>query len=340
MYDPVVSEVFRQAIASPVFSCVLRYNQRGVGLSSGRKGLRGKIDAEDVGPLCDFLLSKLTGSNRRVFVVGYSFGACLATAALSQPRVTAYAGVSFPLGGMATVLQPRKHLATLLAATHMPRLLVFGNQDQYARPAAIQQLVIQQAGSCSHEGWVEARKEQKAQHPRQHDKRQQEHDQGQQQEQQQGQQHVQHPQPPQNCSIAGAACQEAQAEAEAEGLQQPQRPLHQSLQEQLHVAGSAWETLAAGLHAPQLGQMAGPSTNTNQEAAGVAAGHPAPVQGNLLDPSSNSPTQKHDWQAEFGAAPLLHRTYDGNDHFWLQDCSRMAEDVVGWLETVALLQAA
>ena len=49
---------------------MLRYNQRGVGLSSGRKNLRGKVDAEDVGALCDFLLSKLTGSNRRVFVIG------------------------------------------------------------------------------------------------------------------------------------------------------------------------------------------------------------------------------------------------------------------------------
>jgi hypothetical protein len=63
----------------------------------------------------------------------YSWGACLATHALSCPRVTGYVGISFPLGGLAMVLQPRKNFTALCAATHVPRLLVAGTQVSHWR---------------------------------------------------------------------------------------------------------------------------------------------------------------------------------------------------------------
>ena len=45
MADYVVSELFGQCAASPEVSVVVKYNQRGVGRSSGSKNVRGKEDA-------------------------------------------------------------------------------------------------------------------------------------------------------------------------------------------------------------------------------------------------------------------------------------------------------
>ena len=160
-------------------------------------------------------------------------------------------------------------------------------------------------------------------------------DQGQQQQQQQADKQVQL----QGCPGTVSTHQEAPGEADGRG-HQPERSWQQDLQEQQHMGSPSLGVSAACQAGTQGGQTAGPygggSKSTNLEAAVAAAGHPAPVQEDLV---ARSPVG-HDWPAEFGAAPLLYRLYDGNDHFWLQDCSRMAEEVVGWLEAVALLQAA
>ena len=74
MHDGVVTELFRQAMEGGQFGAVLRYNQRGVGLSSGSRlslwNLRGQEDAADVIELVDFLAGRLEGQRKRVVVVG------------------------------------------------------------------------------------------------------------------------------------------------------------------------------------------------------------------------------------------------------------------------------
>lgn len=45
MSDHVVSELFRAAAASPAVAVALKYNQRGVGRSSGSRNVRGREDA-------------------------------------------------------------------------------------------------------------------------------------------------------------------------------------------------------------------------------------------------------------------------------------------------------
>jgi hypothetical protein len=58
----------------------------------------------------------------------YSWGSCLAAYALSHPSVVAYAGVSFPLGGLSWVLQTKRHFGEVCRSSHVPRLLLLGDQ--------------------------------------------------------------------------------------------------------------------------------------------------------------------------------------------------------------------
>lgn len=51
--------------------------------------------------------------------------------ALSHPSVAAYVGVSPPLGGLSWLLQARKHFGEVLRATHVPRLLLLGDQVSF-----------------------------------------------------------------------------------------------------------------------------------------------------------------------------------------------------------------
>jgi len=137
-------------VASHTFAAVLRYNQRGVGRSSGSRfslrNLRGNEDAADVLDVIDFLKEQLSGK-RRVFIIGYSFGACLAAHALSHPHVAAYVGISFPLGGLSFLLQTQRMLEGMVCtATHVPRLLVVGSQDQYTREESIASVVAEHGG--------------------------------------------------------------------------------------------------------------------------------------------------------------------------------------------------
>lgn len=61
----------RAAIASPAFAAVLRYNQRGVGRSSGSRSVRCRADLDDVAAACAYLRDQLPlGPERRICVVG------------------------------------------------------------------------------------------------------------------------------------------------------------------------------------------------------------------------------------------------------------------------------
>jgi alpha/beta superfamily hydrolase len=133
----------------------MRYNQRGIGRSKGRrfsfKNLRGDQDATDVPHMVEFLSTQLssatspsstplnTSTKPKIVVIGYSFGACLASYALQDPRVVLYIGVSFPLGGLTALLQTKKGFDIVCRARHVPRLLVLGSDDQYTKLVAMEE---------------------------------------------------------------------------------------------------------------------------------------------------------------------------------------------------------
>ena len=131
----------------------MRYNQRSVGRSKGRrlafKNLRGQEDAGDVTSMVEFLCNQLPGPSPRVVIIGYSFGACLGAYALEDPRVAAYIGVSFPLGGLSAILQTNAGFQKVCAARKIPRLLVLGSVDQYTKVAAIEEVAFFLQSRCS-----------------------------------------------------------------------------------------------------------------------------------------------------------------------------------------------
>lgn len=139
MLDPIVSELFRCFASSPWVSGVVRYNQRGVGHTPGRKQLRGGSDFADVPDVCTALADRLkpdAAGAKRIALVGYSWGGCVAAAGLRHPLVAAYASLSFPLGGLSWVLSTRGHLDQVFQGRHVPRLFVLGTQDQFTKSAA------------------------------------------------------------------------------------------------------------------------------------------------------------------------------------------------------------
>jgi alpha/beta superfamily hydrolase len=152
MHDAVVSELFACALRHPKIQSVLRYNQRGVGRSSGSKllNLTGQQDALDLPHILNFLDSQLDWQkDKKVIVIGYSWGACLASYALNQlhnsssnagssslssvSSIHAWIGVSFPLGNMSNfILKSQQLLDTVLSSSNkIPRLLVMGDVDQF-----------------------------------------------------------------------------------------------------------------------------------------------------------------------------------------------------------------
>ena len=144
MTDYVVSELFNCCARNQDISVVLKYNQRGVGKSTGSRNIFGKQDAMDLPKLVEFLLREL--SNGQVIIIGYSWGACLATHALEHPNIAVYVGVSFPLGGVSNVLSTRQQFDALCTKNHLPRLLVMGDSDQFSKARSIEEAVVSAKG--------------------------------------------------------------------------------------------------------------------------------------------------------------------------------------------------
>lgn len=154
MRDPVASELFRRFCSCPWVSAVLRYNQRGVDGSEGRRQVRGGADLEDAPLVADALAAAIrglpgvarSGAEPRIAVVGYSWGCCVAAAAARSKSVAAYVGVSFPLGGVsAAVLSTRQRFDELAARSRLPRLLILGTADGFS-PADLAATMVVKAG--------------------------------------------------------------------------------------------------------------------------------------------------------------------------------------------------
>ena len=170
MHDMVVTEVFRQGQASRSFGAVLKYNMRGVGRSDGRRGLVSRLlgslprvsscdyDALDVIHVIDFLIETMEREDpsiqgrATVALVGYSYGACLAAyGAVNHPRVCGYAGISIPIGSVASFfLKSKQYCNDMMDMQRdMPRLLVLGKNDQYTTEEQLIGCVVERVNSMS-----------------------------------------------------------------------------------------------------------------------------------------------------------------------------------------------
>ena len=127
MWFPPVEALFAEMDASAHLDLVVRYNMRGAGGSGGRASLWGGRDAADLREICALLLRHVS----RLYLVGYSWGSCVAAQALSVPGVAGFVGVSFPAGWVpATFLGSRRHLRACLASP-LPKLFLHGTRDHF-----------------------------------------------------------------------------------------------------------------------------------------------------------------------------------------------------------------
>ncbi|KAJ6494722.1 Alpha/Beta hydrolase protein [Mycena vitilis] len=119
---------------------VVRYNSRGVGKSTGWASFTGLSEAGDLAALVEWAMETV-GDVRAVVVVGYSYGALIASL---QPVLagipTAHILVSYPLGvrGWLTLFRSRyeEALKELLANPASNVLVLFGDWDQFTSAAA------------------------------------------------------------------------------------------------------------------------------------------------------------------------------------------------------------
>ncbi len=128
MHNNVVEGVF--AGLSDRGRAVLRFNLRGVGRSGG---LSGNGEAEDLEAAVDFLAKVIGASPRDVAVVGYSYGAVVASAAMgSGPSFRALVAIAPPLAFSDF---------SALETCGLPVYAICGDRDEFCDPASVEALI-------------------------------------------------------------------------------------------------------------------------------------------------------------------------------------------------------
>jgi alpha/beta superfamily hydrolase len=145
MHNSVVEAIARALASRGVVA--LRFNFRGVGASEGVHD-NGQGEREDVAGAQNWLLAQPAVDPERVFLVGYSFGACVALArAYSDPTVSAFAAVGLAVDFCDPDLM-RQLAKDDPAFSHSaprsltcPKLFVTGERDRLAPPGGLRELV-------------------------------------------------------------------------------------------------------------------------------------------------------------------------------------------------------
>ena len=129
MDSPVVARIVESCAGRGL--ATLRFNFRGVGASTGRHD-EGRGEQEDVRASLARMQDAL-GSDGRVALAGYSFGAA----------VVAAVAATAPVAGLALVAPPlRVTDVHLPAGVNGPLLVVVGAEDQYCPAAALETLRV------------------------------------------------------------------------------------------------------------------------------------------------------------------------------------------------------
>jgi alpha/beta superfamily hydrolase len=149
MHNRVVTTMATALCARGV--AALRFNFRGVGLSSGDHE-NGRGEQADVAGALQWLLAQPTVDASRVFVVGYSFGAWVALShAETDPCVAAIAAVALVPWSYHTDFyqlasasgsppEPWQFDPGFLETYSRPKLLMTGERDAYSKVAQLREL--------------------------------------------------------------------------------------------------------------------------------------------------------------------------------------------------------
>jgi uncharacterized protein len=128
MHNKVVYQVARTLDRIGVPS--LRFNFRGVGLSSGTHD-RGHGEQDDVRAALNYMAAEFP--EVPMLIGGFSFGCWVGLRVGSEDsRVTELVGVGPPVGNSNFAY---------LAKTNKPRIFILGEKDQYGSPAQLEELI-------------------------------------------------------------------------------------------------------------------------------------------------------------------------------------------------------
>jgi len=146
MNDPVLRYFF-DLLHTRGF-CILLYNSRGVGKSSGWPSLSGLQEGKDLQEVVQWGLSRVPGVHHVLFI-GYSYGSLIVSQhpVLPEPIKTSHILLSYPLDkrGLLTLFHSRSYAETLKALLQNPRsnvLILYGDRDEFT-------------GIGSYEAWTE-----------------------------------------------------------------------------------------------------------------------------------------------------------------------------------------
>ncbi|KAG5716786.1 hypothetical protein E4T56_gene7911 [Termitomyces sp. T112] len=115
---------------------ILRYNSRGVGLSTGWASFTGFSEAKDLEDLVTWATQQITNLKSLV-LIGYSYGSLIASLHPIIPSIkTAHILISYPLGprGWLTLFHTGTYSAKLRELVHNPDshvLVIFGDRDEF-----------------------------------------------------------------------------------------------------------------------------------------------------------------------------------------------------------------
>ena len=119
-HNNVISGIFKNLISKDI-SC-LRFNFRGVGKSTGSFS-NGEGELSDVKACIDFIIENKVA--RKIFLVGYSFGALTGCAAINyNEKIIGYVAISLPFKHY-----DRKY--EILSQTDKLKLFVQGDDDSF-----------------------------------------------------------------------------------------------------------------------------------------------------------------------------------------------------------------
>ena len=119
-HNNIISGIFKSLISNDI-SC-LRFNFRGVGKSTGSFS-NGEGELRDVKSCIDFVIE--TKEGRKIFLVGYSFGALIGCAAINyNDNIIGFAAISLPFEHYAQKIEN-------LTRSDKPKLFVQGDNDNF-----------------------------------------------------------------------------------------------------------------------------------------------------------------------------------------------------------------
>mmetsp|Transcript_3485 Transcript_3485/g.9785 ORF Transcript_3485/g.9785 Transcript_3485/m.9785 type:complete len:182 (+) Transcript_3485:3-548(+) len=132
MYDHVVQHLYASFASSGQYNTVIAYNSRGVGRSSGRATMFGaQKEVGDLKGLCQMLMSNLVHPPKKVLLVGYSHGSCVACGASTEPYVAGICAISPPIGSFASSALRLKDLWRVFCQATTRKFVALGTSDTF-----------------------------------------------------------------------------------------------------------------------------------------------------------------------------------------------------------------